>query len=207
MPGRSFIMPGRSRRDPEEPTPEELEAERQEMAAFASDPRHKKGFEKLLRLAADKGDTEQVVERLGWGIDPNCRSPKRQRTPLIRSCVSYCPMASVVEALLKAGADASLTDRDGLTGLDYVRRRLIKFEGKPRKPVRKSPSLLPNGDVRLSREEHEELDRMREEHPESADEFEIGYLTERRKAAEKVFDTRGELEKILPILESVERRG
>jgi hypothetical protein len=55
--------------------------------------------------------------------------------------------------------------------------------------------------VRLHWFENEHLDRMREEDPENAEEFEMLYLEERRKVAERVFDTRGNLEKILEILE------
>lgn len=194
----------REYRDPDERTPEEIEEERQIMARFAADPRSKRRFEKLMRIAADKGDAEQVAERISWGIDINASS-KRGRTPLFRNVSGVCPMASVVELLLKSGADASIMDDRGLTPLDIVRRRLLRYEGKPRKPVRKSPSILSSGDVKLHPEEHEMLDELKMTAPDIADEFELEYLKGRRKAAERVFDTRGELEKILPILESVTR--
>ena len=45
-----------------------------EMSNMASDPQHRRQFEKLLRLAAKRGDADLVAERLGWGIDPNCRT-------------------------------------------------------------------------------------------------------------------------------------
>ena len=191
----------------DERTTEEREQDRKEMADQVANPKTRHLFERLLRLASDKGEVDQVEERLSWGIDPDCRSPKRLRTPLIRSCTSYCPMANVVEVLLKHGADPSLMDDTGLSAIDYVRRRLIKYEGRPRKPIRKSPSILPNGDIQLSEHDHDMIDMIRENHPKDADKYELIYLEERRRAAEKVFDTRGELEKILPLLEKVEKKA
>ena len=46
------------------------------------DPKHRRGFEKMLFLAAQRGDADIVAERLSWGIDPNCTSPKG-RTVLV----------------------------------------------------------------------------------------------------------------------------
>jgi hypothetical protein len=45
-----------------------------ELKNMAGDPQHRREFEKLLRLAARRGDADLVAERLGWGIDPDCRS-------------------------------------------------------------------------------------------------------------------------------------
>lgn len=187
-----------------QPTPEEREQGRQQMAQHAARPKTRHLFERLLRLAADKGDHEQVAERLSWGIDPNCRSPKLARTPLIRNCTNHAPESRVVKVLLDAGADHTIADARGHTALDYARRRLARFEGKPRKAPRRSPSLTPHGDVKLHDFEHRMLDRFREKHPEHADDYEEIYLHERRKAAERVFDTRGELEKIVVLLEAAE---
>ena len=56
-----------------------------DMADFrdmARDPKHRRRFEQLLYLAAQRGDDDLVAERLGWGIDPNCIFAKG-RTPLI----------------------------------------------------------------------------------------------------------------------------
>lgn len=175
------------------------------MAEQAANPRTRHLFERLLRLAADKGDVEQTAERISWGIDVNAQS-KRGRTPLFRNVCGVCPMAEVVDALLRAGADATITDDRGRTPLDVVRRRLLKYEGRPRRPVRQSPSILPTGDLRLDPAEHQMLDEVRASNPEWADDFELGYLKERRKAAERVFDKRGELEKILPLLEAATKR-
>jgi hypothetical protein len=175
------------------------------MAEMARKPSTRHLFERLLRIAADKGDVEQVEERLSWGIDPDCSTRKLARTPLIRNCIGYCPMAGVVQALLKAGADPHIADAKGLTALDYVRRRLLKYEGKPRKALRRSPSLTAGGELRLAQDEWDFVEELEAEHEGAGDQ----YLRERRKAAEKVFDTRGELEKILPVLETAvsRRRG
>src|SRR6185436_11618862 len=90
---------------------------------MARDPKHRRRFEKLLLLACQRGDADLVAERLSWGIDPNCTFAKG-RTPLIANVRSSCPSAATVQALLKAGADASVLDEAGLTALDYARRKL-----------------------------------------------------------------------------------
>src|SRR5947199_5413899 len=95
---------------------------------MARDPEHRRSFEKLLYLAAQRGDADLVAERLSWGIDPNCRSAKKQRTPLMANICSCCPSAATVLALLKANADFTLTDVSGLTALDYARRKLAKIQ-------------------------------------------------------------------------------
>jgi hypothetical protein len=78
---------------------------------------------------------------------------------------------------------------------------LAKYEGRPRKKPRRSPSLTPHGDVILRPAEHKFLDELMRAHPEEADRIEADYLRERRKAAERVFDTRGNLERIVELLE------
>src|SRR5262245_38921693 len=113
------------------------------------DPKCKPKFEALLRLAAGRGDAEQVAERLSWGIDPDCQS-KKGRTPLIVNVTSSCPSADVVKALLKAGADSTHLDHRGLSALDYARRKLARLELRPPKPPRKSPSLDENGQLILA---------------------------------------------------------
>src|SRR6266853_2025936 len=90
---------------------------------MARDPKHRRTFEKLLHLAAQRGDADLVAERLSWGIDPNCLGA-RGRTPLIANVRGSCPTAATVRALLAAGADPTLTDETGLTALDYARRKL-----------------------------------------------------------------------------------
>src|SRR5579885_2578221 len=107
---------------------------------MARDPEHRRTFEKLLYLAAQRGDADLVAERLSWGIDPDCRSAKRHRTPLMANICGGCPSAATVRALLKGGADPTLTDTAGLTALDYARRKLARLQARPR-PVRKSPNL------------------------------------------------------------------
>src|SRR5438874_4390569 len=95
--------------------------------SMARDPKHRRRFEKLLYLAAQRGDADLVAERLSWGIDPNCTF-SRSRTPLIANVRSFCPSAATVRALLDHGADPSLTDESGLTALDYARRKLARLQ-------------------------------------------------------------------------------
>src|SRR5436190_12751939 len=97
--------------------------------SMARDPEHRRDFEKLLYLAAQRGDADLVAERLGWGIDPNCTSSKG-RTPLIANVRGFCPSAGTVKALLAHGADAGALDTSGLTALDYARRKLAKIQSR-----------------------------------------------------------------------------
>jgi hypothetical protein len=165
------------------------------------DPKVKRTFEKLLRLAASRGDADLVEERLGWGIDPNAATPKG-RTALIANVAGFCPSAATVRALLKAGADPSLTDHHGLTALDYARRKLAKIMSRPRKPPRKSPSLDENDQLILSRGERKHLDEVRREHPDMAREFIAVYWKERLRAAKRKFNDPDEVEKIVELLEA-----
>ncbi len=70
---------------------------------MAWDPEHRRSFEKLLYLAAQRGDVDLVAERLSWGIDPNCVF-SRGRTPLIANVRGSSPSAATVRALLERGA-------------------------------------------------------------------------------------------------------
>ncbi|HKB03372.1 MAG TPA: hypothetical protein VKD90_14200, partial [Gemmataceae bacterium] len=63
---------------------------------MARDPKHRRGFEKLLYLAAKRGDADLVAERLSWGVDPNCTFAKG-RTPLIASVRSPSANAATVQ--------------------------------------------------------------------------------------------------------------
>src|SRR6185369_7084151 len=99
---------------------------------MARDPRHRRRFEKLLLLAAQRGDADLVAERLSWGVDPNCKSAKG-RTPLIANVRSANPSVATVQALLDAGADPALTDSSGLTALDYARRKLMRLQSQPKR--------------------------------------------------------------------------
>src|SRR5436305_1103246 len=128
----------------------------------AQDPRHRRGFEKLLYLAAQRGDADLVAERLSWGIDPNCTFAKR-RTPLIANVRGYCPSAATVAALLKAGSDAALADESGLTALDYARRKLARLQARRTRRASKSPSLDENNQLRLGVGEQAQLDKVRAE--------------------------------------------
>jgi hypothetical protein len=169
---------------------------------MARDPEHRRSFEKLLYLAAQRGDADLVAERLSWGIDPNCRSAKMQRTPLMANVCWSCPSAATVRALLKAGADPALTDAFGLTALDYARRKLARLQARPRR-VRKSPSLDENNQLRLSKEEQDELDRMRRELGEGdAKDYLRMWWQERLRAARRVFNDPAQVEEIVAILEA-----
>src|SRR5205823_6557566 len=130
--------------------------------SMAGDPKHRRSFEKLLFLAAQRGDADLVAERLSWGIDPNCTFSKG-RTPLIANVRGSCPSAGTVRALLEHGANPNLTDESGLTALDYARRKLSRLQSRPRRRPRKSPSLDENDQLCLSADEQEELERMRGE--------------------------------------------
>ena len=178
-----------------------------EMGDMARDPKHRRQFEKLLHLAAQRGDADLVAERLSWGVDPNCASPKG-RTPMIANVGGFCPSAATVQALLAAGADPSLTDHAGLTALDYARRKLARIQMRPPKPKRKSPNLDENNQLQLSPEEQAELDKMRTElGAEDNKEFFRIWWQERLRAARRVFNDPEQIEKIVEILEAAEKPG
>jgi hypothetical protein len=177
-----------------------------DMREMARDPEHRRTFEKLLFLAARRGDADQVAERLSWGIDPNCVVGKKGRTPLAANVVGSCPSAGTVKALLAAGADPSLTDAAGLTALDYARRKLARLRAKPRK-TRKSPNLDENNQLKLPEWEQAELDRMRKEHPDLGPEFFRTYWQERLRAARRVFNDPAEVERIVELLEAAGGAG
>lgn len=168
---------------------------------FAKDPRARRQLEKLLYLAAERGDADLVAERLGWGIDPNCVFDKG-RTPLIANVRKGSPNAAVVRALLKFGADPTASDERGLTALDYARRKLLKLQDKPRRPPRKSPSLDENDQLILSPEEQAELDQMRAEDPELGKEYVQIYWQARLRAARRTFNDPEQIELIVEILEA-----
>ncbi len=173
---------------------------------MARDPKYRRHFEKLLRLAASRGDADLVSERLGWGIDPNCTSP-RSRTPLIVNVGGICPNVATVRALLAAGSDPALLDDRGLSALDLARRKFIKVQAKPRKKPRPSPSLDENGQLGLSKREQADLDELREslrgENGEPPDpEIVRVYWQERLRAARRVFNDPDQIEQILAILEA-----
>jgi len=171
------------------------------MRDMARDPEHRRAFERLLYLAARRGDADLVAERLSWGIDPNCAFGNGRSTPLIANVRDSCPSAETVKALLDRGADPNQTDEAGLTALDYARRKLAKLQAKPRKR-RKSPSLDENNQLRLSPDEQEELDRMRRELPDPDPEFFRIWWKERLRAARRVFNDPEQVEKIVEILEA-----
>jgi hypothetical protein len=172
---------------------------------MARDPEHRRSFEKLLYLAAQRGDADLVAERLSWGIDPNCRSAKKQRTPLMANVCGSSPTAATVRALLRSGADPGLTDAAGLTALDYARRKLARLQARPSRAPRKSPSLDENDQLRLSEEEQAELDEMRKElGGDDAREYVRTWWQERLRAARRTFNDPEQVEQIVAILEAAD---
>lgn len=170
---------------------------------MANDPRHQRRFEKLLLLAAQRGDADLVTERLSWGIDPDCRT-KKGRTPLMVNVRGSCPSAATVRALLAGGADPDAIDHTGLTAIDHARRKLSRLQTHPREPS-KSPSLDENDQLQLSADEQAELDRMRAEHPDLGPEFFQLWWRERLRAASRAFNDPQQVELIVELLESTER--
>ncbi len=165
------------------------------------DPKCKPKFEALLRLAASRGDVDLVIERLSWGIDPNCQT-KGGRTPLIVNAMCASPASGVIKALLKAGADPTHIDHKGLAALDYFNRKLARIDLRPRKPPPKSPSLDENDQLILSKHEQKMFTRVRKEHPDWAKEFITDYIKERIKAAKRVFNDPVEVEMSIDLLEA-----
>ena len=172
------------------------------MEEFARDPQHRRQFEKLLYLAAQRGDADLVAERLGWGIDPNCTSGKG-RTPLMANVCKSSPSAATVRLLLQYGADPTITDHAGLTALDYARRKLLRF-GEKRPRPQKSPSLDENGQLILNPAEQAELDQVRATHPDWGREFAQLYWQERLRSARRTFNDPEQVERIIEILEAAE---
>lgn len=173
---------------------------------MARDPKHRRRFEKLLYLACQRGDGDLVAERLSWGIDPNCTSV-RGRTPLMANVCGSCPNVATIKALLAAGADAGLMDKNGLTALDYARRKLLRLQASKRPPSR-SPSLDENDQLRLGPREQARLDEMRREMSvEDAQEFFRVYWKERLRAARRKFNDVGQVESIVEILEAATKKG
>jgi len=167
---------------------------------MARDPKHRRSFEKLLYLACQRGDADLVEERLSWGIDPNCVFA-RGRTPLIANVRGHSPSAETVRALLKYGADAHHLDEAGLTALDYSRRKLSRLQAKPRRHI-KSPNLDENNQLQLGPEEQAELDQMREELGDDAQDYLRIWWKERLRAARRVFNDPDQVEQIVAILEA-----
>ncbi len=170
------------------------------MRELARDPKFRRKFEVLLYMAAKRGDTDLVIERLSWGIDPNCRSTAG-RTPLIGNACGYCPAAAAVRVLLENGADPSLTDNAGLSALDYAQRKLARLQAKPARR-RKSPSLDENQQLQLNAHEQIELDQMREDLPEADRKFLNIWWKERLRAARRVFNDPNQVEQIISLLEA-----
>jgi hypothetical protein len=169
---------------------------------LAKDPQHRRGFEKLLYLAAKLGQADLVTERLSWGIDPNCTFAKH-RTPLIANVRSSSPSVATVKALLEGGADPNLIDELGLTALDYARRKLMRLQARPPRDRRKTASLDENNQLNISPAEQRELDRMRSQlSGADREEFVHIWWQERMRAARRVFNDPTQVESIVTLLEA-----
>jgi hypothetical protein len=162
---------------------------------------HRRRSEKLLYLAAQRGDADLVAERLSWAIDPNCGFT-RGRTPLIANVRGSCPSVATVRALLKGGADPSLMDESGLTALDYARRKLALLHARPARRRCQSPSLDENNQLQLSSREQAELDELRGASAGEGRDFFRLWWQERLRAARRTFNDPGQIEKIVEILEA-----
>jgi hypothetical protein len=172
-----------------------------DVSSMAQDPRFRRRFEKLLFLAAKRGDADIVAERLGWGVDPNC-SFRKGCTPLMANVRGACPSAATVRALLKHGADPHALDEAGLTALDYARRKLARIESRPPRRRRKSPSLDENDQLQLSPEEQREFDEMRRQVGREDKEFFRIWWQERLRAARRVFNDPEQIALVVAILEA-----
>jgi hypothetical protein len=199
---------------------------------LAHDPKHRRRFEHLLYLAAARGDDDLVAERLSWGVDPNCtfrgNCPHLEEsaeldgncpsdaassavddghtTPLIANVRGSNPNAATVRALLRHGADPVHADEQGLTALDYARRKLMGVTSRLRRQPPKSPSLDENNQLQLSPEEQAELDDMRKELGDDGAEYIRLYWKERLRAARRVFNDPDQIEQIVELLEAAERQ-
>lgn len=158
-------------------------------------PLSPKHLHRLFFIRIAKGDAEQVEEVLSWGADPNWKSPGG-RPALVRAVRGICISADVIRVLLEAGANPNERDQLDETALERVRKRLARYEGRPRIVPRRSRSLTPGGELILDKREWEFIESMESEHPG----FEDEYLASRRKAAERVCDPRTQLERAEALL-------
>jgi hypothetical protein len=167
---------------------------------LARDPAHRRRFEKLLYLAARRGDADLVAERLSWGIDPDCTF-SGGRSPLIANVRGSCPSAATVRALLEHGADPNRADAAGFTGLDHALRNLARLQSRLPRRRRKSPSLDETDQLRLGPQEQAELDTVRRRMGGDRDYLRM-WWQERLRAARRVFDDPAQLEEIVELMEA-----
>jgi hypothetical protein len=83
-------------------------------------PKHSTEGTKALLTAIERGNTQQVVQILKMGIDPNTEGDAGL-TPLMQA--SLRGYVEMVEALLASGANPALTNADGQTARDLAFRK------------------------------------------------------------------------------------
>ena len=166
----------------------------------------KSALNRLLHIRICKGDGEQVREILEFGADATGQT-KRGTPFIVRATRGNLIHHTVVAALLANGADPFSQDALGRTAIDHVQRRLAMFEGKPRRKPRQSGSLDEHGNLKLPPWELEHLQQHLAENPETGQAFVDEYMRARRKAAARTFDSRAELEKMVPLLERAMARN
>jgi hypothetical protein len=83
-------------------------------------PKHSTEGTKALLIAIERGNTQQVVQILKMGIDPNTEGDAGL-TPLMQA--SLRGYVEMVEALLASGANPALTNADGQTARDLAFRK------------------------------------------------------------------------------------
>lgn len=169
---------------------------------MARDSRHRRSFEKLLLLAARRGDTDLVAQRLSWGIDPNCLT-QNHRTPLMVNARGSCPSAATIRVLLQAGADPHFIDNAGLSALDYARRKMARLLARAPFPIAKSSALDENNQLQMNAAEQKHYDMMRMQFGHAAGGKELLRLwwQERLRAARRVFNDPREVEQSIELLE------
>src|SRR5262249_37388000 len=100
--------------------------------------------------------------------------------------------------------DLSLADENGLTALDYARRKLARLQAGPARRRLKSPSLDENDQLRLSPAEQAELDEMRRELGGDDRDYLRMWWQERLRASRRLFNDPDQMEKIVEMLEAAE---
>src|SRR5687768_382867 len=118
-------MAGRRKRHPPGPDRDTI-GPVSDFRDMARDPKHKRGLEKLLYLAAKRRDADLVAHRSSWGITPTFTFGTGT-TPLSANARGYTQGAGPVRPRLKPGATPPWTNEAGPAALDYARRKLARL--------------------------------------------------------------------------------